>query len=76
VNQVAWAGLLSMVVSLVGILLAWYALQAIRWDLFVKNVKDRSFQLLLVLLSLTLGHAFARFVMDYLNWSTLLRYLF
>ncbi len=76
VNQVAWAGFVSMVLSLAGVLLAWFALQSIRWDLFVKDVKGPSFQLLLLMLALVLGHAFARFVMDYLNWSSLLRHFF
>jgi len=72
----AWTGALSMALSLVGVLLAWVALQSIRWDVFVKDVKAPSFQLLLVLLCLVLGHGFARFVMDYVQWSSLLRYFF
>ena len=75
-SPMAWTGAASMALSLAGVLLAWIALQSVRWDLFVKNVKAPSFQLLLVLLSLVLGHGFARFVMDYVHWSSLLRYFF
>ena len=75
-SPMAWTGAASMALSLAGVLLAWIALQSVRWDLFVKNVKAPSFQLLLVLLSLVLGHGFARFVMDYVQWSSLLRYFF
>ena len=76
VSPMAWTGAVSMVLSLVGVVLAWVALQSIRWDVFVKDVKSPAFQLLLVLLSLVLGHGFARFVMDYIQWSSLLRYFF
>jgi len=76
VNSMAWTGAVSMALSLAGVVLAWIALQSIRWDVFVKNIKAPSFQLLLVLLALVLGHGFARFVMDYVQWSSLLRYLF
>ena len=75
-NSMAWTGAVSMALSLAGVVLAWIALQSIRWDVFVKNIKAPSFQLLLVLLALVLGHGFARFVMDYVQWSSLLRYLF
>lgn len=76
VNAMAWTGVLSMALSLVGVLMAWVALQSIRWDLFVKDVKAPAFQWLLVLLSLVLGHGVARFVMDYIQWSSLLRLFF
>ena len=75
-NAMAWTGVISMTLSLVGVLVARTALQSVRWGVFVKNTKAPSFQLLLVLLSLVLGHGFARFVMDYVQWSSLLRYFF
>lgn len=69
-------GLVNIVVSLALIALSWWALQSFRFDLFVKDHKSSQAKLLQILLSLALGHGVARFFMDYLGWSSMLRYLF
>lgn len=75
-THLAYSGLLNILLSLIGIMLTWYALQSIQWNALVKNPRSRSFQLLLILLSLTIGHGFARFVMDYLSWASMLGQFF
>jgi len=70
------AGLVGILVTLVSIWLAWRGLQALKLDRFLKDPDSGQARLLLVLLSVALGHLVARFVLDYLNWSTQIRLLF
>jgi uncharacterized integral membrane protein (TIGR02327 family) len=56
--------------------LSWWALQQFRFDLFVKQPRSAPAKMLQVLLSIALGYQIARFVLDYYNWSTLLKGMF
>lgn len=69
-------GLVSITVVLVCIGLSWWALQQFRFDLFVKQPRSAPAKMLQVLLSVALGYQIARFVLDYYNWSTLLKGMF
>ncbi|WP_059104127.1 DUF1146 family protein [Shouchella shacheensis] len=60
-------------VSCIGI--AWWALQAFRFDLFVKNPKSRQAVLLKVLVTLALGYMIASFFLDYLYSARMLPYI-
>ncbi len=69
-------GLLTILVSIVCIGLSWWALQAFRFDLFVKKADSAQAKLLQILLSIFIGAGVARFFMDYLGASLLLGHLF
>jgi len=69
-------GLVSITVVLLCIGLSWWALQQFRFDLFVKQPRSAPAKMLQVLLSIALGYQIARFVLDYYNWSTLLKGMF
>jgi len=69
-------GLVSITVVLACIGLTWWALQQFRFDLFVKQPRSAPAKMLQVLLSVALGYQIARFVLDYYNWSTLLKGMF
>lgn len=69
-------GLISILVALVCMALAWWALQQFRFDLFLKQPKSPAAKMLQVLLSIALGYQIARFILDYFNWSNMLKGMF
>jgi uncharacterized integral membrane protein (TIGR02327 family) len=68
-------GLVNIVLSLLCIGISWWALQAIRIDLFVKQYDHPRTKVLLIFLSIIIGNGVARFFMDYLGWSLMLKQL-
>jgi uncharacterized integral membrane protein (TIGR02327 family) len=69
-------GLISIIVSLICIGLSWWALQNLKLDLFIRFPKSAQGKLLHLLLAIILGHFVARFLLDYLNWSQMIKYMF
>jgi len=76
VGSLGVTGLISMIVSLACIGLSWWALQNLKLDLFIRFPKSPQGKLLHLLLAIILGHFVARFLLDYLNWSQMLKYMF
>lgn len=76
VGSLGVTGLISMIVSLVCIGLSWWALQHVKLDLFVRFPKSPQGKLLHLLLAIVLGHFVAKFLLDYLNWSQMIKYMF
>lgn len=70
------SGLVAIVVSLFCIWLSWWALQNLKLDLLIRNPKGTQGKLLHVLLAIVLGHFVAGFLLDYLSWSQMIRYMF
>lgn len=68
-------GLVNIVLSLVFITISWWALQSFRFDLFVHSPRSAQAKVLQVLAAVALGHSVARFFMDYLGWSIMLKQL-
>ncbi|MFO7247518.1 MAG: DUF1146 family protein [Bacillota bacterium] len=68
--------LVNIVLSLACIGLAWWVLQAVKWDLFLRRPDSPQARLLIVLLALLVGSSVAAFLSDYLGWSLLLHTLF
>ncbi|MGZ0051754.1 DUF1146 family protein [Brevibacillus gelatini] len=62
-------GVLSIVLSIVFIALAWWALQSFRFEKIVKHPQGAQAKLLQVLLSIVIGYEVSRFFLDYLGWS-------
>ncbi|UFJ40149.1 DUF1146 family protein [Brevibacillus humidisoli] len=76
VNSVGISALLYIVLTIIFIAISWWALQAFRFDLFVKKPDGAQAKLLQVLLSIFIGHGVAQFFMEYLGHSLLLQNLF
>lgn len=74
--QFGATGLINILLSLVFITLSWWAVQSFRLDLFVKDYKSPQAKVLQILVSVALGHSVAKFFMDYLGWSLMLKQLF
>jgi uncharacterized integral membrane protein (TIGR02327 family) len=66
---------INILISIVFIAVSWWALQAFRFDLFVVRADSAQAKLLQILLSIFIGYGVARFFMDYLGWSLMLKEL-
>jgi uncharacterized integral membrane protein (TIGR02327 family) len=60
--------LLNIMSALFFIIVAWWSLQALKFERFVRNPNSPQAKLLLILLSIVLGTIVAQFFRDYLNW--------
>ncbi|MDR0266713.1 DUF1146 family protein [Paenibacillus sp.] len=69
-------GLISIIVSLICIGMSWWALQNLKLDLFIRHPKSAQGKLLQLLLAIILGHFVAKFILDYLSWSQMIKYMF
>ncbi|AIQ20931.1 MULTISPECIES: DUF1146 family protein [Paenibacillus] len=75
-SAIGTSGLVSMIVSLLCVVLSWWALQNLKLDLVIRYPKSPQGRLLHLLLAIVLGHFVAGFLLDYLGWSGLLRNVF
>jgi uncharacterized integral membrane protein (TIGR02327 family) len=73
---VGTSGMVSMIVSLLCVVLSWWALQNLKLDLVIRYPKSPQGRLLHLLLAIVLGHFVAGFLLDYLSWSGQIRYMF
>lgn len=69
-------GLVAMIVSLACVALAWWSLQHLKLDLFVRHPQSPQARMLQLLIAIVLGHFVSEFILKYLNWTQMLRYLF
>jgi uncharacterized integral membrane protein (TIGR02327 family) len=44
---------------------AWWCLQVVRWDIFLKSTLSSQAKMLQVILSIILGYELARFILEY-----------
>ncbi|WP_025025738.1 DUF1146 family protein [Caldalkalibacillus mannanilyticus] len=68
--------IISMLLSIFFIGVSWWALQAFKFDLFIRNKNGTQAKLLQLIIAIVLGYGVTSFFMDYLKWSALLKYIF
>ncbi|MCD8509305.1 MAG: DUF1146 family protein [Bacillus sp. (in: Bacteria)] len=68
--------LLSIFVYLMVLTIVWWSISSFKMDLFVKDPDDPKAKVLVILIVVALTHLVSSFLLDYLNWSLLLRHLF
>ncbi|MBJ6361895.1 DUF1146 family protein [Paenibacillus sp. GCM10012307] len=73
-NAIGLNGLISIVVTLLSITFAWYVIQDLKLDAFLKRPRGPQARMLQILLAVVFGHGFARFFLDYLEWFNKLRW--
>ncbi|WP_445488861.1 DUF1146 family protein [Niallia sp. 03133] len=61
--------LLSIISHVIFIALAWWALQSLNFDKFLRANKVFQARVLYVLLSIIIGSIVSNFFLDYLTWS-------
>ncbi|MFD3259325.1 DUF1146 family protein [Paenibacillus lentus] len=69
-------GLTAILVSLACIVLSWWALQNLKLDLIIRHPKGPQGKLLQLLLAVVLGRFVAAFILEYLGYTQMLRYMF
>jgi len=77
-NAARSAGIASVsyiILTIVCIWAAWWALQGFRLDLFMRQPKGMQAKLLMIMLSIVIGYSVAKFIIDYMAWSMLLKWL-
>ncbi|MGO4110659.1 DUF1146 family protein [Paenibacillus sp. YAF4_2] len=73
-NATGTLALFSIVVNLFSIVFVWFILQEIKLDMFFKFPRSPKARMFQVILAVVIGHGFAGFILDYWNWTKLLRY--
>ncbi|GAA0137620.1 DUF1146 family protein [Paenibacillus sp. FSL W8-0186] len=75
-TSVGMNGLTAILISLACIVLSWWALQNLKLDLFIRHPKGPQGKLLHLLLAIVLGRFVAAFILEYLGYTQMLRYMF
>lgn len=68
--------LLSILVNLLVLVIVWWSIQSFKFDLFMKQPDGVKAKAFMVLLTLSITHLVSSFLLNYLNWSIMLRHLF
>ncbi|CAH0118059.1 MULTISPECIES: DUF1146 family protein [unclassified Paenibacillus] len=69
-------GLVSIIVTLACIALAWWALQTLKLDLLIRRPKSPQAKLLYLFLAVIVGRWVAEFILQYWQWTQQLRWMF
>ncbi|WP_147802768.1 DUF1146 family protein [Alkalicoccus halolimnae] len=75
-DSIGQQSLFNIMISLMVLVVVWWCVQSFRFDVFVKDPEGIKAKALMVLTTLALTHLVTGFLLNYLNWSTSLRYLF
>ncbi|WP_200758037.1 DUF1146 family protein [Effusibacillus dendaii] len=67
---------MQLLIFLITIVVAWYGLGSVKWDLFLRNHRTGQALVLRLLLAITVGFLVGQFFLQYLNASLLLKNLF
>lgn len=67
--------LVQVITYLFAIVVAWYALGSVKWDLFLRNYRGTTATMLRLIIAICLGFILGQFMLQYLGASLLLRYL-
>lgn len=65
-----------MLITLVCIAIAWWSLQHLKIDLFIRHPQSPQGKMLHLILAIIVGRAVAQFFLDYWGWTQSLRFLF
>ncbi|MDQ0257213.1 putative integral membrane protein (TIGR02327 family) [Evansella vedderi] len=68
--------LLSIFVNLMVLTIVWWSIQTFKMELFVKDPDDPKAKVLVIIIAVALTHLVSSFLLNYLNWSMMLRHLF
>jgi uncharacterized integral membrane protein (TIGR02327 family) len=68
-------GIFSIILTVICIWIAWWALQGFRFDIFMRRPGGPQAKVLQILISVIIGYLVASFIIDYLEWSLVLKQL-
>jgi len=74
--SIGYMAVISMISHVLFIYITWVAVQSINVEFFIQKGKVREARLLMILITIAIGVTVSNFVLDLLNWSQDLLYLF
>jgi uncharacterized membrane protein YwzB len=75
-TEMGFMSLFNLAFLIFGVLIAWYALQVVRWEVFLNDAKSRPAAVLRLLLAILLGYQLARFANEYMMSTMMLKQIF
>ncbi|WAA12162.1 DUF1146 family protein [Fervidibacillus halotolerans] len=75
-ENIGFSSLLSIVSHLLFIGLAWWALQSLQFEKFLRKNRVAQARLLYILLAIAIGSTVSNFFLDYFIWSNQITYIF
>lgn len=75
-QSVAYMSLISIFSHIFFIYLTWKVMIAVNVEPFIRKNKVNEARLLLILLTIAIGSSVSRFVLDLIQWSQNMQYLF
>ncbi|HSU79290.1 MAG TPA: DUF1146 family protein [Candidatus Angelobacter sp.] len=60
---------LNLFVHLVVLIITWWAIQAVKWDVFLRTPSQLRAKVVMILVTITISYPVASFLINYLNWS-------
>lgn len=70
------SAMFNIVVVIFCIGVCWWALQSVRFDVFLKQPDQMRAKILQIVLAIVLGYQLGRFIIEYSIWSSMLGTLF
>ncbi len=71
--SISTQGVITIITLLIGTILAWYALGAVRWDVFLKKPESPAARLLRMLLAIIMGTGISGFILQYITGAAMMR---
>ncbi|MEX1028563.1 MAG: DUF1146 family protein [Paenibacillaceae bacterium] len=68
-------GIFNIILTVICIWVAWWTLQGFRFDIFMRRPGGPQAKVLQIMLSIMIGYLVSSFIIDYLEWSLLLKEL-
>ncbi|WEG13116.1 DUF1146 family protein [Pullulanibacillus sp. KACC 23026] len=60
---------LSIFIHLVILVLTWWAVQCVKWDVWLRQPKGIRAKILMILVTIAISEPVATFIVNYLSWS-------
>lgn len=75
-QELAKQALLSMISHIIFIIITWQVIQSIRLDPIFKKNRTFEAKLLIIFITIAIGTTVSNFVLDFLNWTNQITFLF
>ncbi|WP_182199853.1 DUF1146 family protein [Paraliobacillus salinarum] len=75
-QELAKQALLSMISHIIFIIITWQVIQSIRLDPIFKKSRTFEAKLLIIFVTIAIGTTVSNFVLDFLNWTNQITFLF
>lgn len=59
----------DLFIHLVILIVTWWAIQSIKWDIWLRTPSSLKAKILMILITIAISYPVASFFIDYLSWS-------